>query len=58
MNKDPIKGRIDEVKGKVKEVTGKIVNDNTEEEEENVKKNIAKVQAGHVDIKEDIKEDN
>jgi uncharacterized protein YjbJ (UPF0337 family) len=55
MNKDQIKGRVEEAKGKVKEVIGTIVNDNTMEEEGDVQKNIGRVQAGYGDVKEDIK---
>ena len=38
MNKDQIKGRVEEAKGKVKEVTGKILNDDEMELEVNVEK--------------------
>ena len=56
MNKDQIKGHVEEAKGKVKEVTGKILDDKGMEIEENVQKNAGKVQAGFGDLKEDIKE--
>ena len=39
MNKDQVKGRVQEAKGKVKEVTGKILNDDEMELEGNVEKN-------------------
>ena len=39
MNKDQVKGRVEEAKGKVKEVTGKILNDDEMELEGNVEKN-------------------
>lgn len=55
MNKDQIKGRIEEAKGKVKEVTGKVVGDEEMEAEGNIQKNIGKVQAGVGDLREDIK---
>jgi len=55
MNKDQVKGRIEEAKGTVKEVTGKVVGDEELEAEGNVQKNIGKVQAGVGDLKEDIK---
>ena len=55
MNKDQIKGRVEE--GKVKEVTGKILDDDDMELEGNVQKNVGKVQAGFGDLKEDIKKD-
>ncbi|MGA7982369.1 MAG: CsbD family protein [Chromatiaceae bacterium] len=56
MNKDQVKGRIEEAKGKVKEVTGKVVGKKEMEAEGNVQKNIGKAQAGVGDIKEDIKD--
>jgi uncharacterized protein YjbJ (UPF0337 family) len=55
MNKDQVKGRIDEVKGVVKEVAGNIVCNKSLEAEGIVQKNIGKVQAGLGDIKSDVK---
>jgi uncharacterized protein YjbJ (UPF0337 family) len=55
MNKDQVKGHIDEVKGVVKEVTGNIVGNKSLETEGIVQKNIGKVQAGLGDIKSDVK---
>jgi uncharacterized protein YjbJ (UPF0337 family) len=55
MNKDQVKGRIEEAKGKVKEVAGKVVGDEEMEAEGNIQKNIGKVQAGVGDLREDIK---
>ena len=55
MNKDQVKGRVEESKGKVKEVTGKILNDDEMELEGNVEKKIGKVKAGFGDLKDDIK---
>ena len=46
MNKDQIKGRVEEVKGKVKEVAGKILDDKEMEIKGNVQKNVGKAQAG------------
>ena len=56
MNKDQIKGKVEEAKGKVKEVAGKILDDKGMEIEGNVQKNVGKVQKGFGDLKEDIKE--
>ncbi len=56
MNKDQVKGRMEEAKGKVKEVTGKVVGNREMELKGNVQKNIGKAQAGVGDIKEDIKD--
>ena len=55
MNKDQVKGRVEEAKGKGKEVTGKILNDDEMELEGNVEKKIGKVKAGFGDLKDDIK---
>lgn len=55
MNKDQVKGRLEEAKGKVKEVAGKIVGNKDLEEKGKVKKTVGKVQAGIGDLKEDIK---
>ncbi len=55
MNKDQIKGRVEEVKGKVKEVTGNILDDEELELEGNIQKNIGKAKAGFGDLKEDLK---
>jgi len=45
MNKDQIKGKVEEAKGKVKEVAGKILDDKGMEIEGNVQKNVGKVQS-------------
>lgn len=55
MNKDQIKGRVEEAKGKVKEAAGVILDDETMEAEGAIQKNIGKVQAGFGDLKEDVK---
>ena len=57
MNKDQIKGRINEAKGKVKEVTGKIVSNKKLEEKGKAKSTVGKVQAGYGDLKDDLKKD-
>ena len=57
MNKDQIKGRVEEAKGKVKEAVGVILDDNSLEIEGNVQKNVGKIQSGLGDLKEDIKKD-
>lgn len=55
MNKDQVKGRVDEATGKVQEVTGKLIGDKEMELDGRVKKAGGKLQAGFGDIKEDIK---
>jgi uncharacterized protein YjbJ (UPF0337 family) len=57
MNKDQIKGRVEEIKGKVKEAVGVVLDDDALEIEGNVQKNVGKVQKGFGDLKEDIKKD-
>ena len=56
MNKDQVKGKIEESKGKIKEVAGKVLGDDEMEIKGNVQKNVGKAQAGYGDIKQDIKE--
>jgi uncharacterized protein YjbJ (UPF0337 family) len=56
MNKDQVKGRLNEAAGKVKEVTGKAVGNKTVEEKGRAQKNIGKVQAGYGDVKNEIKQ--
>ncbi|MCD2451164.1 CsbD family protein [Methylicorpusculum oleiharenae] len=55
MNKDQVKGRVEEAKGKVKETTGKILDDKDMEVEGNVQKNVGKGRAGWGDLKDDLK---
>jgi uncharacterized protein YjbJ (UPF0337 family) len=55
INKDQIKGRVEEVKGSVKEAAGKAVGDTTLEAKGNIQKNLGKVQAKVGDIKRDLK---
>jgi uncharacterized protein YjbJ (UPF0337 family) len=55
MNKDQVKGRVNEAKGTIKEATGKLVGDKTLEAKGNVEKNLGKVQAKFGDVKEEVK---
>ena len=56
MNKDQVKGRVEQAKGKVKEVTGNIIGNKKLETEGAVEKNLGKGQAGYGDAKEDVKD--
>jgi len=56
MNKDQIKGRVEEAKGKVKEATGVLLDDEGMEVEGNIQKNVGKIKKGFGDLKEDIKD--
>ena len=57
MNKDQVKGRVEEVKGKVKEVTGAVIGNKRLETEGKVEKNVGKGQAAYGDAKKTIKDD-
>ncbi|MES2099074.1 MAG: CsbD family protein [Pseudomonadota bacterium] len=56
MNKDQIKGRVEQVKGSIKETTGKIVGNESLEAEGKVDKAVGKTQATYGDLKEDVKD--
>jgi uncharacterized protein YjbJ (UPF0337 family) len=55
VNKDQVKGRVNEVAGKVKETAGKIVGNEDLEAEGSVQKNLGVIQSTFGDVKEDIK---
>jgi uncharacterized protein YjbJ (UPF0337 family) len=55
MNKDQIKGRVEETKGDVKEAVGKVVGNKELELEGKLENAAGKVQAQYGDLKEDIK---
>jgi uncharacterized protein YjbJ (UPF0337 family) len=55
INKDQVKGRVEEAKGAVKEATGKLVGNETLEAKGNIQKNLGKVQAKFGDVKQDVK---
>ena len=56
MNKDQVKGRIEEAKGKVKEIAGNVVGNEDLAQEGKIQNAKGKVQAGYGDLKEDIKD--
>jgi uncharacterized protein YjbJ (UPF0337 family) len=56
MNKDQVKGRVEEAKGQVKEVAGKAVGNKELEQKGRMQKAGGKIQAGYGDLKEDIKD--
>jgi len=58
MNKDQVKGRIEEVKGKAKVVAGKVVGNKDLEQKGKSEIFFGKVQAGYGDLKKDIKDAN
>ncbi len=55
MNKEQVKGRIEEATGKVKEVTGQVVGNKDLEEKGNIQKNAGKARADIGDLAEDTK---
>jgi len=56
INKDQIKGRVEEAKGKIKEVSGALVGNERMEDKGKVQKNLGKTQAKYGDIKHDVKD--
>jgi uncharacterized protein YjbJ (UPF0337 family) len=58
MNKDQVKGRIEEMKGKVKQVMGRIAGNKTLEQKGNIGKTVGSVQACYGDFKDDLKKGN
>jgi len=56
INKDQVKGRIEETKGSIKEATGKLVGDERLETKGNIQKNLGKVQEKLGDIKHNVKD--
>jgi uncharacterized protein YjbJ (UPF0337 family) len=55
MNKDQVKGRVEQAKGSVKETTGKAVGNPNLQSEGTVDKAAGKVQATYGDAKEKVK---
>jgi uncharacterized protein YjbJ (UPF0337 family) len=55
MNKDQVKGRVEQAKGSVKETTGKAVGNDNLRDRGTVDKAAGKVQAGYGDAKEKVK---
>ncbi len=55
MNRDQVKGRINEVIGKVREVAGKITENKDLEIKGEIQKNIGKRQADFGDLNNDLK---
>jgi uncharacterized protein YjbJ (UPF0337 family) len=56
MNKDQVKGRVNEVKGNIKEVAGKLVGNEKLEAKGKVQKIVGNVQAKFGDVKKDVKD--
>jgi uncharacterized protein YjbJ (UPF0337 family) len=56
MNKNQVKGRVNEVEGMIKEVAGKLVGNEKLEEKGKVQKVLGEAQAAVGDIKQDVKD--
>jgi uncharacterized protein YjbJ (UPF0337 family) len=56
MNKDQVKGRVEEAKGKVKETAGRTVGNPDLEDRGTIQKVGGKVQKNYGDLKEDVKD--
>lgn len=57
MNKDQVKGRIDEASGKMKEAAGRTVGNPDMEDRGTAQKVGGKAQKAYGDVKEDLKKD-
>jgi len=57
MNKDQIKGRVEEVAGKAKKVTGKVLHDEELKEKGRAEEVGGKVRSTYGDAKEDVKQE-
>lgn len=56
VNKDQVKGRVNEVKGKIKAVAGKLVGNEKLEAKGNAQRIVGKAQAKFGDVKKDLKD--
>jgi uncharacterized protein YjbJ (UPF0337 family) len=56
MNKDQVKGRVEEAKGNLKESTGRVTGDRDLEDQGTVDKAAGKVQKNYGDAKEKVKD--
>ena len=58
MNKDQVKGRVEEAKGAVKQTTGRVIGNPDLEDRGAVEKVAGKVQKTFGDVKEQVKDAN
>ena len=56
MNKDQVKGRVNEAKGKIKEVAGRLVGNEKLEAKGKAQKIVGKARAKFGDVKKDVKD--
>ena len=58
MNKDQIKGRVEEAKGSVKQTTGRVIGNPDMEDRGTIEKVGGKIQKTFGDVKEQVKDAN
>jgi uncharacterized protein YjbJ (UPF0337 family) len=56
MNRDQVKGRVNQAEGKVKEVAGKVVGNESLEAKGKIQNVVGKAQAKFGDVKQDVKD--
>ncbi len=56
VNKDQVKGRVNEAEGKIKEAAGKLVGNEKLEAKGKVQKVLGQAQAKYGDVKQDVKD--
>ncbi|HEY9065345.1 MAG TPA: CsbD family protein [Burkholderiaceae bacterium] len=56
MNKDQVKGRVEQAKGAMKEATGKVVRNRSLEAEGKIDKTTGRARADYGDLKEDVRD--
>lgn len=56
MNRDQVKGRVNQAEGKVKEVAGKLVGNESLEAKGKIQNVVGKAQAKFGDVKQDVKD--
>ena len=56
INKDQVKGRVNEAEGKIKEAAGKLVGNEKLEAKGKIQKVLGKAQARYGDVKQDVKD--
>jgi uncharacterized protein YjbJ (UPF0337 family) len=56
MNRDQVKGRVNQAEGKVKEVAGKLVGNDNLEAKGKIQNVVGRAQAKFGDVKQDVKD--
>lgn len=58
MNKDQVKGKVNQAKGDIKKTTGKILGDKSMENKGNIQKTAGIIQENYGNLKQDLKNNN